>query len=702
MAVLEQIRVKFGVFITVLIGIALISFVIDADQVRSWFTSQYDVASMAGKSISYQDYQKRVEYYTEINQLLLGSHAMSDAMTEQVREQAWQEFFQKYVLTPQYEKCGLGISDRELEDLVRGQNISPVLYNDPVFWDEDRQFSRSAVLSFVQSINSDQSGQRRLYWQYIERRIRETQLLEKYLSLIGRSCFQNDLQLQAAVIGRNTMADISYTALPFTIADTTLAVSTAELKNYYKEHKKLFEQENASRDIEYVAFRIIPSDEDIRFTEEEFYKAYEEFKTVTDLKQFIAFNSDKPFEDYYYKKDELSAKLDSFAFKATAKDVMPIDHDGYTYTTARIMDVRNMADSVKLSHILIPVISTKENAIKTADSLLNVLAAGANFGYLAQEYSVDGSSSRREGDLGWIKQGDLRNIKNLEDTSFVVPINKYFTIETNYGIHIAKVTERSPSEKKVKLAILTKTAEPGKHTIDDLFGKANELAAVSLDSYDKFVEFSQEKGYVRVPTAGIGESDRSVSVFENARELVRWVYESKKYAVSREAFNLNNNQYFVIAAVTDIREAGIAPFEQVRDYVEMLVRRDKQAEQYAQQMKEAMVGTADINAVAEKLNSTVLQAFGVTFGSSAIMGIGMEPKLAGAVNVAPEQTLSGPVKGENGVYVFSIDAREIGAAYTIEDERMRSDRAYMQRLFLTFLPTLEKAAKVEDWRYRYF
>jgi hypothetical protein len=33
---------------------------------------------------------------------------------------------------------------------------------------------------------------------------------------------------------------------------------------------------------------------------------------------------------------------------------------------------------------------------------------------------------------------------------------------------------------------------------------------------------------------------------------------------------------------------------------------------------------------------------------------------------------------------------------------MRSDYTYMQRVFSNFRPVLEKAAKVKDWRYRYF
>ncbi len=696
MAVLEKIRVRLGVFITVLIGLALLSFVIDANtlqQAIAMFSSKYDVGNMAGKSITYQDYQKRLDYYNGINRVILGDNVLSEPMQTRVREQAWQEYVQEYVMKPQYDKCGLGVSDDEMESLVRGQYISPVLYSDPMFMDETGQFNRDNVLRFIQNINTDRTGQARAYWQYLEQRMYDAQVLEKYISLVGQSMYLNNLQLQLAVDGRNTLSDISYVVMPLNAAaDTAVKVAEADMKAYYRKHEKSFAQET-SRDIEYVAFHIVPSEQDIELTEEDMNKVYEEFKTATDLKQFVAFNSDKPFEDYFYKKGELPEALDQFAFSATAKDVMPVNKEEYTYTTARIMEVKNLPDSVRVSHILIPFqMYPKEQAVKLADSLLTVLNRGGNFAYLAQQFSADQIANRNEGDLGWVKQGDLRSVKAFEDTCFVVPRNKYFKIESGFGMHVAQVTDRSAAVKKVKLAVLTKIAEPGKATIQELFMQANELASVGMNNYDKFVELCKEKGYIRVPAYNISEADRTVAVFEDARELVRWVYESKNQAVSG-TFNLNNNSYFAVAAVTEIRNEGIAPFEQVRDDIEQAVRTEKQAIAYAQRMKEAMpAGTVD--AVADKLGLSVQKTTGVSFA-----GLGMEAKVAGAVAGVAERTLSGPVKGRWGVYVFNVDSRETVAVYTKEDEINQSKRD--GRVF-NFLPVLEKAAKVEDWRFRYF
>jgi parvulin-like peptidyl-prolyl isomerase len=163
-----------------------------------------------------------------------------------------------------------------------------------------------------------------------------------------------------------------------------------------------------------------------------------------------------------------------------------------------------------------------------------------------------------------------------------------------------------------------------------------------------------------------------------------------------------NNEYFLVAAVTETREAGIAPYEQVRVEVEQIMRREKQSEVYAQRIKEAMNSVSGLEAVAEKLNVTLEKALDVSFGNPFITGIGIEPKLEGAIAKADVNTLAGPVKGLSGVYAFTVDARETGSAYTEEDETMRRRLDYTQYRMFDFISVLEKASKVEDWRFRYF
>ena len=98
MAVLEKIRVKLGVVISVIIALALLSFIIDPGTLESALnsmSSKYDVGQIAGKRISYTDFQSDVDRYTTISELL-GANRSEDTQ-KQARNAAWQELLDKYM-----------------------------------------------------------------------------------------------------------------------------------------------------------------------------------------------------------------------------------------------------------------------------------------------------------------------------------------------------------------------------------------------------------------------------------------------------------------------------------------------------------------------------------------------------------------------------------------------------------------------------
>ena len=135
MAVLEKIRVKMGAFITVIIAVALLSFIIDPSTLEStlsMFSSKYDVGEINGEAVSYQDYQKKVDYFTQIYQMTNGS-ATNDQVQDMINNSAWQNEIADRVIMPAIENAGLRLGEDELFDLSQGNNISPILANEPSF-----------------------------------------------------------------------------------------------------------------------------------------------------------------------------------------------------------------------------------------------------------------------------------------------------------------------------------------------------------------------------------------------------------------------------------------------------------------------------------------------------------------------------------------------------------------------------------------
>ena len=699
MAVLEKIRVRMGVFITVIIGIALLSFIVDAQTLQSaisMFTSKYDVGEMNGKAISYQEFQKKIDYFTQIQQMVTGQASLDEQGQEMVNESAWQDLMGEYVLIPSIENAGIGVGEEELLDLTQGTSISPVLMREQSFVGQNGTFDRNKLVEFVKAIPQDESGNLATYWNFLEKSIKNDQMFTKYISLLDKSTITTPVEMKRVIAENNTTSDVSFVMQPFGfMPDTTVTVSQQEIKDYYNKNKAKFDMK-ASRDIDYVVFEVIPSAEDIKLAKEDIEKVYEEFTTTTNLKSFLARNSEKQLSDYLFKQGELasiSPALDSFAFSAPLTAVLPVFQEGNTFRAARINAIKSVADSVFVEHILLDN-SAPEVAMAKADSLIKLIDGGADFQTLAAENSLDKNPNVAPGELGWMTQ--LMKLPGL-DTCFTAPLNKPLKVATSYGLHIVKASKRTAPVKKVQIALLEKSAVASKQTFQDYYSKANELASKADGKMEQFQAAVKEMNLSVVPAVGIEEGAKTVATYNNARPISRWIYEAKKNDVS-QIISIDN-KYFFVVAVTGVREAGIQPFDAIKDNIKTVLQMEKTNEKFFQSVKEKLAGTNSIETVAEILGTTVSKQSGISFGAMGAQS--MDPVFIGAATSAPENKLTGPVKGNLGIYLFNVDARTQGEFFTEQDAKMRSGQMFSYKL-QQLQSIFEKTGKVKDNRLKFF
>ncbi|MGN0191597.1 MAG: SurA N-terminal domain-containing protein, partial [Candidatus Cryptobacteroides sp.] len=342
MAVLETIRVKFGVLISVLIAVALLSFIIDPttlQNVASSMSSKYDVGEIDGKSISYTDYQKDVEKTKGVMELL-GFQANTEQAQAYVRDEAWKELFDKYYFIPNAEDAGIYVGDQEALDLISGDNISPVIAQ--MFSDENG-FNREAFLNFVDYCRNDQSGRYRELLNYLCNAAISQQYYAKYFSLFSASNITNELDIRKEIADNNNSVNAEFVMVPFGYArDTTVKVSDDEIKAWYKSHKKVAAYKDlltrkASRDIEYVVYDILPSAEDIAEANDEIASLVDDFANTSNVKSFLSANYCS-FDEKYYKEGELKSiapEIDQFVFNNGGKDVSGVIARGNDFYVVR-------------------------------------------------------------------------------------------------------------------------------------------------------------------------------------------------------------------------------------------------------------------------------------------------------------------------------------------------------------------------------
>ena len=661
MAILETIRVKFGIVITVLIAVALLSFIIDPTTLQSVsasMSSKYDVGEIDGKSISYTDFQSDVDKFTVINEIVTGSSVKNEQQQVSIRNAAWQSLVDKYLFVKNAKKAGLAVGEEEMVAILSGELMSPVFTQNPAFLDENGNYSKQMVLDFVNYISSDQTGRLKLYWDYLQDAAMTQQYYAKYNSLFTQSNFTNALMLTDEIAENNNTFNVEFVTVPFGYPkDSTIVVSDKEIKAYYNAHKKFYKQQ-ASRDIEYVVFEVVPSAEDIAAANQALIDVYDEFKAAENVKSFLLANSDRQYDAHWYKAGELNTvakAVNDFVFGNNKASVSEVISDNNTFYAVRVLESANVPEQVQVKF------------------------APAN--------SEDVDAALAEAEAQWIPQ-----TPGFED---VMTAKKGSKITVN-GL-VFEVLDTKDAAPKKRVAILEKKAVAGKETVSGYYAKANTFATKSAGKYENFQKALTEEGVYAHPVNKMLESADRLGAIDNTKEVTRWAFEAKKGQVSN-IITVNNN-YFIIAALKGIHKEGYADVEEVASSISNILYREKAGEKKAAEVAEKIAGLTDMQAIAEALGATVSTKEGVAFSSMTSQGL--DPKFIGAASVAEDGKICGPLAGNVGVYVYKVTGRDTGAFYTEEDAK-NQDAQMTQYSTQMLVPVMMDDADVKDNRARFF
>ena len=654
MAVLETIRVKFGILISVLIAVALLSFIVDFGTIQSLSStsSKYDVGEIDGKSISYTDFQAEIEKITAISEMN-GNPVQGDEALAMVRQQAWQQFINDYLFIPSAKAAGFNVGEEEMYQLLSGEMLSGFLMQ--MF---QGQLNKELLVEIEAQVEADETGRMRLFWDNLLETVYTDQFYTKYQSLFAKSSFNNALAMAEQIKGNNTTFNVDFVVVPFGFTqDSTIVVSDKEIKDYYTAHKDDFKQ-IASRDIEYIVIDIVPSADDITAANNAIAAVYDEFVAAENMKTFLLSKSERQLENRWYKAGELntlSSEVEAFVNSAKVGDVSPIFQNGNSFYAVKVMESAQVPEQVQVKYTQAGVEGAAE-----------ALAAA---------------------EPQWISQMD--GFEDLMTTA----VGQQITIN---GMLFEVVATKDPVAKK-RVAILEKTAQPSDATRSACYAKANSVASKAGGKYEGFKKAVEEDGLYAHPYNRMPESASRLGSVEHTKEVTRWAFEAKVGQVS--GIISIDNKYYVVAALKGIHKEGYTPVEEVAARIKPVLYQEKAAAKKAAEVAEKINGLTDLAAVAEALGTTVSTKEDVTFAS--FTSAGLDNKFIGAASVAEVGVLNGPLQGNTGVYVYVVTDRSEGAFFTEDDAALREQQMSYSALQM-LLPVMMDQAEVKDNTARFY
>lgn len=676
MASLNTLRTKFGVVLSIIIALALLAFILSLKTEMGFSGNDPRVGVIDGEKINYSEYYDRYEQIKAQNNVQESDEQQSAMLANAV----WQSLIADHVLTPGFGRMGLRVTEPERLAMVSGQQPSQAFYSafaDP----RTGQYNVEAVNQFLaQAESNPQAAQ---MWAQLNEQACLERELQKFYGLVKGGVYVNALEIAQGVKGANETfsgkwAGKKYSAVP----DSLIAVSSSDLKSYYNSHKDQFKQ-TPSRTLSYVVFEVSPTDDDLLALENKAAEVGKEFAAAEEVRAFVRANRNGRIAESYVTASQLSdeeakALMDGKMYGPVLKN--------NEWTMARVLDAKMAPDSVGIRHIVLPY--TEETL---ADSLLTALRKGGDFAAAAAQYSVYDATAANGGEVGVLPFSAFTG--EFAEALAGAKKGDIVKIASGDAIQLMQVYRADKPTKHIQVASITYPVEASADTRRDIHNQAGSFMVNAKGSSEAFADAASTAA-VTPRVARLAQGDRTIRGLEDSRDVARWAYGAEVGDVS-EIFTVGKD--YVIAMLTEVDDNDYAPLEKVAAQVRSQVLRDKKYDYIVKELSGSTLAEQ-----ASSLGSEVGDFSGVTFGSFYIDGVGVEPRLVGAIAASEKGALSAPVKGMSGVYVFQVEDVQTADKQTAEAEKVRAQATAESMAQQFAMQAVQQMAKIQDLRGKYF
>lgn len=677
MAILSKIRER-SVFLILIIGLALLAFVLDPSSISSFFQGSKVnvVGEVNGEVISREDFANLVEGYKANS---------GSSSNQQAQNYAWNKLVGDKIYSDQLEKAGVVVGE---EDVWQAIVALPYFKSNPSFQNEGGLFNPEKVKEYIASLKDDAIGsapgsQEYNVWQSwlrTESDLRQNLKKAAYDGLVtaGLSATLKEGERDYTFNNNKVTSKFVYVAYT-TIADSLITITNSEYTAYIKEHSNEFQVEE-SRDINYVSFNIVASDEDKTAIKEDVAKYIEDreeysnaakstitvqgLKNATDAAEFLEeAKSDLPNDARFLFKNYIATEIADAIFNAQSGEVVgPYENNGF-YKISKINAIKQMPDSVQSRHIIVPfagttrsaTLVTKEEAKKTIDSIYKLVRySSSKFIEVADEVNADGTKGKG-GDIGWVTAAQAFSPNFDIDFANYLFDNKKGSIqvvETKFGYHIIKIDDQTNYKKAVQLTTLARQIVPSVETENRFYQEAETFTA-DVDSGADVYELVKEKGYTLAPAIGLKILDEYVpGLIGNQRQIVNWSFNPVTEINEVKRFDVERG--YVVAVLSVKTPKGLSPVSKVVSRIRPILMNKKKAAL----IKEKTEGSS-LDEIAKSANTNVRTASKVSLASPTISGVGSEPSIVGAMTGAKVGELHTDLEGVKGVFAFEVSSLEV-------------------------------------------
>ncbi|MHA7877361.1 MAG: peptidylprolyl isomerase [Bacteroidota bacterium] len=354
-------------------------------------------------------------------------------------------------------------------------------------------------------------------------------------------------------------------------------------------------------------------------------------------------------------------------------------------------------ESRRIQYVVFPITPTKADEQAFQDELhaLKVSFAQVHDNRFFAKTNTDGApeSSYFSSTLQQLPSSIATQKRHLKPGMVIGPVQE----DNIYKLYkVAAIHQKA--DEPYEIAVIEKKLLPGDHTRDQLFRKADYCASTIKNAAQ--LETYAAQAALKLQEAHVGKHDVQVGSLDQARELVRWLYNDAAVNQVSPVFELDNE--YVVAVMTEYLAPGTAPLLQVRDVIARKVRNQKKAD--AIMAKITQLGNMALEALATQYGqeAQLLEKKQLRFEDDTLPKAGMARRAIGAAFALHPGTQT-TVADENGVLVVEV-VKENNEAAVEEIEMHQKSLIQLTKIKQSYeiLQALEVLTPVKDNRHRFY
>lgn len=709
MATLEKIRSK-SVLLIIIIGVALLAFIVgDAlTNSRNLFGDHTTVAKVGNVKIDYTEYQRKRE---ELNQRLEQARQQNPAQyanfdTQLLAQMAIDELIGTRLLDQAAKAAGLKSTPEQLrfyvmEQPVNQQDLSDIL----------RQLNQAGV-----SVTTPQQAYEAIFkpqtvgmtdaqmepfqraWLAMEEETKKMVVRNGYQRLVYGSIKANALDRKALHEDFVATTNVNLAFQPYgQVDEKKYKVTDAEIAKVYEEEKDMFRVEEASKDISFIAVNIAPSDADRAAS-----KALAQ-KTLKALSDSASNGLPATIRKEGVSDNRREVRLSDLAAGPVKEYV----------TTAAPGAVSLVSDNfrgftiVKMGKRVSEVDSIQLNIVQVAGNTLpkKVLASlngGLAIDSISTKFSPDSVVAQSE---QWIplfgKDGRNSGIEQSQLDTLNAAGGRYIELVTSpQGSLIAQVVKRSAPKEIVSYEEFDYELVPSTKTVNDALGKFEKFIAKN-NTAEKFAKNASTDGY-HAMNLTLSQSSPAIprmpgysQYFPESRQVVRWVMidgEPGEVSHIYECKDASAPVLYAAAVLSEYEEFVPLSNTDVKEVMTRMARNSKYGDEL---VKKAKAAGNNLAAAAKAIGTQPNRLSTVRMGR----GTGVnDSKVLGRINGSKPSKNVVVLKGKDGVYVYTVDAK---GRENFPFNEQSYDQQYMQVVSPDFKAMLIGAEKVKNNAYKF-